>query len=172
MVAGASASSGAPKYKRLGEDAELDAPPGLDLTYLEVAKVGKAVDMRFGISGMFPPGGGYPLLPGIEWTFTTGPRTFVAEAVATTNTTGAFYLFEVKPDGSFVQLESPTGTYNYADGFASVRVPLKAIGAKRGTTLRGAHIEGPDGDVDAHVHVGPLTHYADAFHTESAYKIP
>lgn len=168
----AAPSGGAPKYKRLGDDPEGDGPPALDLTYLDVARVGKAIDIRFGIAGMTPAGGGYPELPGVEWIFTSAGRTFVAEAVPTANGEGKYFLFEMKPDGSFVQLDSPNGTYDYTDGFASVRVPLKSIGARRGTEVAGAHLDGAPGDVDAHVHVGPATHYADAFHSDSAYVVP
>lgn len=164
-------AGGAPKYKRLGEDPAMDAPPALDLLYLDVANVGKAVDIRFGIEGMLPRSGGYPELPGIEWVFTTGKRVFVAEAVAGTGTQGRFFLFELEEDGSVTQLESPEGTYDPADGFASVKVPLKTIGAKKGTKLKGFNMGETDGDVDAHVHLGPETYYADSFETTKTFVI-
>lgn len=173
LASAALPAGGAPKYKRLGEDPALDAPAALDLTYLDVARTGKAIDIRFGIEGMLPQAGGYPELPGIEWVFTTGTRTFIAEVVAGTSPeTARFFLFEIKDGGSFAQLENPTGTYDHADGFASVRVALKSIGAKKGTRLTGVDLGETEGDVDAHVHLGPMTHYADSFATTKPFRVP
>lgn len=171
LSSGITATS-APKYKRLGEDPARDAPPALDLTYLEVARAGKTVDVRFGIDGMLPRTGGYPELPAIEWVFTTGTRTFIIEAVAGTGSEGRYFLFEIMDDGSFVQLDGATGTYDPADGFASVQVPLEVIGAKKGTKLKGFDRDATDGDVDAHVHLGPETLYADSFATTKAFVVP
>lgn len=156
-------------FKTLGEDPAGDGIPGLDVTYLKVGRTGDALEIRIGLQ-MLPQLAGYPDLPGIEWIFDVKGKTFLAEAVKTTS--GAdFYLFELSDDGSFRQLTSPTGTYEGADGYASVLVPLKDIGAKKGTVIKGT--DGlPNGDVDAHVHVGPQTHYPDGMETDKAYVVP
>ncbi|HVM35792.1 MAG TPA: hypothetical protein VM784_10650 [Actinomycetota bacterium] len=172
FVLSSAVASGAPKYKRLGDDPSGDGPPALDVVYLEVARVGKTIDIRLGIDGMLPRAGGYPEAPGIEWVFTTGKRTFIAEAVAGTGPQGRFYLFELMKDGSLMQHQGATGTYDAADGFASVQVPLQTIGARKGTVLRGFMLDETGGDVDAHVHVGPQTHYADSFATTKKFVIP
>jgi hypothetical protein len=150
----------------LGTDPSGDGPPALDITYLQVAKQGKALNILIGIEGMFPQIGGYPEAPGIEWVFTVQGRTFVAEAVAGVNAP-TFYLFEQKGD-SYVQLDSPTGTYDHANGYASVLIPMKTIGAKRGVIISGAG----DNDVDAHVHLGPQTYYADTMTTTKSFVVP
>ena len=166
LTPGASAGG---TMKRLGTDAALDAPPGLDLTYLDVGAADGKLEIRLGNANMLPGTGGYPLLPGIEWSFTTGGRTFVAEAVATQNG-GDYYLFEATPKG-FQQLESPTGTYDFADGYASVVIPFKTLGIRKGSVIRGADT-GAGADVDAHVHLGPITHYADTFATTKKFVVP
>ncbi|HWL65348.1 MAG TPA: hypothetical protein VNP73_05175, partial [Actinomycetota bacterium] len=119
--------------------------------------------------GMTPVMGGYPALPGIEWTFDVGPRTFVAEAVADTSGP-AFYLFELK-GGSFVQLATPSGTYNPDDGYASILVPLSEIGARRASVISGVGKKGTE-DVDAHVHLGATTHYPDRMATTKDIVVP
>lgn len=171
MVALPVASAGAEppeRLVRLGTDPAGDGQPALDVTYLEVGKLGKDLEIRIGIDKMLPVVGGYPAAPGIEWTFVVKGRTFLAEAVA--NRTPEFYLFELKGD-SFTQLPSPQGTYDSADGYASILVPLKTIGAKKGVKISGA--DGLEhGDVDAHVHAGPQTYYPDGMQTKKDYVIP
>ncbi|MEA2434093.1 MAG: hypothetical protein QOG54_1550 [Actinomycetota bacterium] len=152
--------------EELGNDPSGDGPPALDVTYLQVARAGKSLEVAIGVSGMFPQVGGYPEAPGIEWSFTSKGRTFVAEAVASLNGP-TFYLFEEK-GGAYEQLESPTGTYDHADGYIMIAIPLKTIGAKRGTVISGTG----ENDVDAHVHVGPQTYYADQMTTTKDYVIP
>ena len=183
----APASAGKGGLKTLGTDPAGDGLPGLDVTFLQVGRNGANLEIRIGLQ-MAPQIAGYPDLPGIEWvfdvqprgpkcppqsmcpTYVPNPRTFVAEAVKTR--TGAdFYLFELADDGSFQQLESPTGTYEGSDGYTSILVPLKNIGARSGTVVKGTDgLE--NGDVDAHVHVGPITHYPDGMETEKSYTIP
>jgi hypothetical protein len=173
--------------KTLGTDPAGDGYPGLDVTYLQVGRRSANLEVRIGLE-MIPRAAGFPDLPGIEWVFdaqppappcpkgfacpdvVTPPRTFVAEAVKTA--TGAdFYLFELMEDGSFKQLGQPEGTYNAADGYASILVPLKMIGARKGTVVYGTDgLE--NGDVDAHVHIGPQTHYPDGMETNKSYVIP
>lgn len=153
------------KMKRLGEDPAFDAPPALDITYLDVGRNRKDLEIRIGINGMLPGTGGYPELPGIEWYFTTGKRTFLAEAVAS-GTSGWFLLFEEK-DGAFERMEDVEGTYEWTDGYISVLVPLKQIGARRGTKVRGA----AEDDVDSHIHHAGTT-YTDVMTSSGAYRIP
>lgn len=170
--------------KTLGTDPSGDGQPGLDVTYLQVGQTGKDLEVRIGLE-MLPQLAGYPDLPGIEWVFDVQPpmprckgtclavvptpRTFVAEAVKTADGS-AYYLFELKPDGSFEQISQPDGTYDAADGYASILVPLKDIGATKGATIKGT--DGLEhGDVDAHVHIGTVTHYPDGMETDKSYVV-
>lgn len=166
-LSGISGAGAAAQLKRLGEDPAGDGPVGLDLTYLDVGRHGADMHIRIGVE-MVPGIAGYPELPGIEWTFKVGGRTFIAEGVS--GSTPTFYLFEQTADG-FTQLDSPTGTYSADDGFIDIFVPLKTIGAKRGSVVTG--VENPDagGDVDAHVHIGAATEYPDAFTTTKSIKL-
>lgn len=172
MIALPIASAGAEpaeRMVRLGTDPAGDGLPALDVTYLDVGRSGKTLEIRIGIDKMLPVVGGYPAAPGIEWVFDVKGRRFIAEAVADTREPD-FYLFELKGD-AFTQLPSPEGTYNPDDGYASVLVPLKAIGAKSGVRISGA--DGLEhGDVDAHVHAGPQTYYPDGMQTKKDYVIP
>ncbi len=161
MVAGP-ASAGGPQ--RLGEDPTLDGPPALDITYLDAQKLGKDLEIRIGINGMLPGIGGYPTLPGIEWLFTTGKRTFLAEAYVD-NTQGAYLLFEQVGD-TYELLGELEGTYDFANGYLSVLVPFKDIGAKRGTTISGAG----ENDVDSHVHHAGTT-YTDMMTTTGSFRV-
>ena len=154
---------------RLGEDPSGDALPALDVTYLEVGRTGSNLEIRIGVANMIPPGGGYPMLPGIEWTFDVKGRTYIAEGVATTREPD-FYLFMKKGD-SYEQLDSPHGTYDWQDGFISIHVPLKDIGAKSGTVVSGVGKKGTE-DVDSHVHFGVYDYYADRMATTKDYVVP
>ena len=164
-----SQAGAARRLETLGKDAAGDSQPALDLVWLSAGADRETLEIRLGIAGMTPVMGGYPALPGIEWTFDVGPRTFVAEAVADTGGP-AFYLFEMKGD-SFVQLASPTGTYNPDDGYASILVPLSEIGARRGSVISGVGKKGTE-DVDAHVHLGATTHYPDRMATTKDIVVP
>ena len=159
-------ASAAPKMKTLGEDAATDAPPALDLTYLQAGVTGKNLEIRIGIANMLPGIGGYPELPGIEWLFKAGSRTFLAEAYVTDGS-GAYLLYEVK-DGTYEEMGNIEGTYDQADGYLSILVPLKQIGARRGTKIAG----GGENDVDAHVHYGAGTHYTDYITTTKGFVVP
>ena len=154
---------------RLGEDPAGDGPPALDVTYLEVGRMGSNLEIRIGVANMTPPNGGYPHLPGIEWIFDVKGTTYIAEGVATHGEPD-FYLF-VKKGASYEQLDSPHGTYNWQDGYISIHVPLKDIGARSGTVISGVGKKGTE-DVDAHVHVGPITHTPDAMATTKDYVVP
>jgi hypothetical protein len=168
IAVAAGQASAAGSLKRLGDDPANDGPPALDITYLEVGAAARKLEVRIGIETMFPGTGGYPALPGIEWTFDLGGRTFVAEAVA--DTEPAFYLFELK-GGGFTQLDSPTGTYDHANGYASILIPFEDIGARPGMKVSGTGKKGTV-DVDAHVHLGPQTYFADEMATNKDFVIP
>lgn len=160
-------ASGATKMKVLGEDPTGDAPPALDLTYVAAGRAGPDLEIHIGVDGMFPVAGGYPLLPGIQWSFVVKKRTFIAEAYVD-GRRAHFLLFEDLGD-SYKQLDPIEGTYDSADGFIRMLVPLKAIGARKGTKIRGR----PGGaDADAHLHIGPYTHYADTLETTKAFVVP
>lgn len=164
------------KPSRLGTDPAGDGPPALDVTYLDVTTAKKSLEIRIGVEGMFPVLGGYPEGPGIEWIFTVGKRSFIAEAVA--SRTPKFFFFELKGH-SYEQLQGITGTYDPADGFIRMLVPLKLIGAKAGSVVEGFHeplemINKENGtDVDAHVH-NPAggTEYLDDMKTTKNYVVP
>lgn len=159
----------APRLKELGTDPAGDGPPALDVTYLQVGKKGSDLEIRIGIDKMLPVISGYPELPGIEWVFQVKKRVFIAEAVASTDGP-LFFLFEEK-DGAFQQLDAPKGTYDPADGYASLLVPLKTIGAKSGVKIAG--VKGlENGDVDAHVHLLATTLYPDGMETTKSYVVP
>lgn len=153
--------------KRMGSDPAFDAPPALDITYLEVGRAGKDLHIHIGINGMLPGIGGYPLLPGIQWAFETGGRTFIAEAYVD-GAEPAFLVFEDQGD-SFTQLGTIEGTYDFADGFIAMAVPLKMIGAKKGSKIKGI-TDAPD--VDAHVHFGVADYIADTLDTTKTYVVP
>lgn len=158
-----------PRFKQLGTDPAGDGPPALDVTYLKVGRNGPNLEIRIGIDKMLPVIAGYPELPGIEWTFDVKKRRFIAEAVAGSRGP-LFFLFEEK-NGGYTQLESPEGTYDPADGYASIIVPLKTIGAKSGVKISGA--DGLEhGDVDAHVHLLATTIYPDGMQTKKDYVVP
>lgn len=160
-------ASGATKMKVLGEDVVGDAPPALDLTHLAVGRAGPDLEIHIGVDGMFPQIGGYPQVPGIQWAFVVRGRTFIAEAYVD-GRRPYFLLFEDLGD-SYQQLDPIEGTYDAADGFIRMLVPLKAIGARKRTKIKGI----PGGaDADAHLHIGPQTHYADTMETTKAFVIP
>lgn len=168
-------SGAAAKVVRLGTDPAGDGPPALDVTFLDVTRTGDDLEIRIGIDTMLPAIGGYPEGPGLEWIFKVGKRVFIAEAVAA-YPTPKFFFFELK-DGSFQQLESPTGTYASEDGFARMLVPLTLIGAKTGTKIGGyrdplAEIDKTNGtDVDSHIHTDG-TQYLDDMKTTKSYVVP
>jgi hypothetical protein len=169
-------SGAAGKISRLGTDPSGDGPPALDVTYLDVTRSKSNLEIRIGVDMMLPAIGGYPEGPGIEWIFTTGKRSFLAEAVA--SNTPKFFFFELKGH-SYEQLQGITGTYDSAEGFIRMLVPLKLIGAKKGTTISGFHDpleminKGEGSDVDAHVH-NPAgdTEYLDLMTTTKSFVVP
>lgn len=169
-------SSAAPKMARLGTDPVGDGPPALDLTFLDVGRTKDALEIRIGIDKMFPLVGGYPEGPGIEWLFTAGKRSFIAEVVA--GRVPKFFFFELFGH-SYEQLQGMTGTYDSNEGFIRMLVPLDLIGAKKGTLVTGykaplAMIQKGEGnDVDAHMHTTPgQTEYFDYMTTTKSFRIP
>ena len=168
----------APRFTRLGEDPSGDGPPTLDIAFLDVGRgailtdTGEvdALEIHIGLHTMLPETGGVPDVPAYEWVFTLKSRTFIAEGIAGRNNP-RFLLFELMEDGSAQQLEDPVGTFDHADGFIRIAVPLKTIGARRGTVITGAQDTEGGGDVDAHVHhVG--TTYVDVMTTTKSFRIP
>lgn len=158
----AAPSGAAGRLTRLGTDPEGDGPPSLDITYLEAGRSGTALEIRIGVAHILPEVRGIPEVPGIEWVFDVKGRTFLAEGVPGTEPT--FYLFEIADDGSATQLDSPEGTYDAADGFIRMLVPLADIGAKKGTVISGTGPKGTE-DVDAHVHYPGGENYPDTMAT-------
>ena len=169
-------SIAAPKVARLGTDPAGDGPPALDITFLDVTTAKDQLEIRVGVDQMLPVFGGYPEGPGIEWIFTVGKRSFIAEAVAAR--TPKFFFFELKGH-SYEQLQGITGTYDPADGFIRMLVPLELIGAKSGSRVSGYHkplemINKDNGtDVDAHLHTPDGgTEYLDDMKTSKSYLVP
>ena len=161
----------APAFKTLGTDAELDAAPSFDLTSLSVRKAKKDLEIRIGLNAMTPPWGSLiPLLPGVQWAFDVKGRTFVAEAYTNPPGEAGYLLFEQKGD-VFTQIMELKGTYNWEDGFVSMKVPLKKIGARSGTKISGTGKKGTN-DVDFHIHLGPVTEYADYLATKKDFIVP
>lgn len=167
-----------PRFVRLGTDPAGDAPPSLDVTFLDVGRgdirddggVVKALEIHIGLEGMLPETGSIPDVPAFEWVFTVRSRTFIAEGVARRGDP-LFLLFELMPDGSTEQLDAPIGTFDHADGFIRIIVPLEDIGARPGMLVRGAKDTEGGGDVDSHVHhVG--TTYVDVMSTTKSFRIP
>ena len=165
-VALPSTSLARPKMKTLGEDPSTDAPPALDLTYLQAGADRKNLEIRIGIANMLPVIGGYPEAPGVEWLFKSGSRTFLAEAYVG-NLEGAYLLFEFYKDGTYEQVGTLKGTYDPNDGYISMLVPLKSIAAKRGTKISGAG----ENDADAHIHHAGTT-YTDYITTTKGIVVP
>lgn len=175
-VALAVPSSAAVKMTRLGTDPAGDGPPALDLIFLDVGRTKDSLEIRIGIDKMIPVLGGYWQGPGIEWIFTAGKRSFIAEVVA--GRTPRFYFFELFGH-SYEQLQGMTGTYDPNDGFIRMLVPLELIGAKKGTLVTGYEAplamiqKGEGNDVDAHMHTAPgQTEYFDHMTTTKSFRIP
>jgi hypothetical protein len=163
-----SAPSGAAgKMTRLGSDPANDGPPSLDLAYLDVGQSGSNLEIHIGINNILPGIRSLPDAPGIEWIFDVRGHTFVAEGVP--GTEPVFYLFE-DVSGSFNQVAVLEGTYESADGYIKMLVPLSTIGAKRGTVISGTGPRGTE-DVDAHVHYPGGANYPDKMATTRDFVV-
>ena len=168
VMFGVAPASSAPALKVLGTDPELDAAPSYDLTTLSVRKAAKDLEIHIGINGMTPPWGvAIPYLSAVEWTFDVKGRTFIAEAYSDPTSEPGYLLFE-KKDDAFTQLMDLTGTHNWEDGFVSIKVPLKKIGARSGTRISGS---GNADDVDYHIHHAG-TDYFDYLTTKKDFVVP
>jgi hypothetical protein len=163
----AAPSGAATTMTRLGSDPANDGPPSLDLTFLDVGRTGDNLEIHIGIANIFPGIRSVPEAPGIEWVFDVRGRTFIAEGVP--GATPRFYLFE-DANGSFSQVAVLEGTYEAADGFIRMLVPIETIGAKRGTVISGTGKLGTQ-DVDAHVHYPGGANYPDYMATTKDFVV-
>jgi hypothetical protein len=154
-------------FKTLGSDASLDAPPGADLTSLQVAQGSKTLDIRIGIA-LVPSQGSYPEA-GIQWAFTSGKRTYLAETHVGTGEFG-FNLYRVDASGAFVLIGPIDGAVDVEAGIVDMHVPLRSIGAVSGTVISGQPL-GTSGDVEFHQHASLATRVLDEFTTERSFKI-
>ena len=158
--------------KTLGNDQAGDGLPALDLTYLKVGRLGADLYIEIGVDKMLPPDGGVHQIAGIDWAFGVRGRTFVVEAVVDAGAPD-FFLFEILHDGSHVQLGSPTGEYTWSNGYISMRVPLKSIGAKSGAVVSHADHSESGSDVSAYLHpAGVTTQYTDTMKTTKDFVVP
>jgi hypothetical protein len=162
-----SAATASGTMKQLGTDPALDAPPGGDLTSLSVASHGTDLHLRFGLANAIPYQGSYPGA-GIEWIFDVGPRTFVAEGHPDAGSFN-FTLFEVQGD-ALRQIESLEGGFDWVTGTMDIYVPMKLIGAKRGTRISGAGATGNE-DVNVHQHAGPASRSIDGMATTKDFVV-
>ncbi len=171
VMAPLSVQAAPPKWAHLGEDPAGDGTPTLDLTYLDVVKRGNALEIRFGMSELLPVIGSFPPeLPGIEWIFESAGKVYVAEAVP--GNPQRFFLFEYDGTTFHQSPTTPSGEFLWDQGYIHMTIPLKAIGAKRGTVISGSEALGGT-DVDAHVHLpGGGTQYPDQMQTTRSYTIP
>jgi hypothetical protein len=151
----------------LGTDPALDAAPGSDLTELAAGIHGSDLHIQFKFANSIPGIGTYGRPVGIEWAFKSGGKTYLAEAYPETNPTAfGFVLFEIK-GGAFEQVAILEGEFDTIGGVLDIFVPLKTIGAKKGSKIVGAG----ENDVDVHVHAGPATEYTDKMTTTKGVTV-
>ena len=148
----------------LGTDPANDAPPGSDLTQLAAGVHGTDLHIQFTLTSI-PGAGSYGPLAGIEWIFKSNGKTYLAEAFPDGADFG-YILFEKNGD-AWTQTADLTGNWDTVAGVLDIFVPLKTIGAKKGTKITGA---GPD-DVDVHIHAGVTTIYPDAMTTSKGIVV-
>lgn len=149
----------------LGTDPSLDAPPGSDLTQLAVTNHGTDLHIQFTFANSIPVAGTYGPLTGIQWAFKVKGKTFVAEAYPN-GASFSYVLFQITGD-TFKQIETLEGEFDTIGGILDIFVPLKTIGARRGTTIAGAGKH----DVDVHIHGLVTTYYADQMTTTRGYVV-
>ena len=165
LFAASPSGEAAPKMKQLGTDAALDGPPGGDVTSLAVGKEGKNLVIEMGMT-FVPAQGGIPG-SGAEWSFTIGPRTFVAEGHPEGGGEYSFHLYQVSGE-FFEEIATVEGAVDTIAGTQTMLIPLKLIGGKRGSVVRGAG----DGDVDVHLHASAASRVLDTMTTEGSFRIP
>ena len=149
----------------LGTDPSLDAAPGSDLTQLAVTGHGSDLHIQFTFANSIPVAGTYGPLTGIQWAFDVRGTTYVAEAYPDGASFG-YVLFQIDGD-TFKQVATLEGEFDTVGGILDIFVPLKTIGAKKGTKIAGAG----ENDVDVHVHALLTDHYADQMTTTKGYVI-
>jgi uncharacterized protein YraI len=159
------AGAAAPGLTVLGTDPSLDAAPGSDLTQLAAATHGSDLHIQITFANSIPVLGTYGPPTGIQWAFNSRGKTFVAEAYPD-GTTFGYTLFEVSGE-AFKQVAELEGDFDTVAGILNIYVPLKTIGAKKGTKIAGAG----ENDVDVHVHAGPSTQYADQMTTTKGFVV-
>lgn len=162
----APAAEGAKGFKRLGTDLVGDGPPGFDLTYLDVGRRGSDLEIRIGMDEIVPV---YPAPDpfGVEWIFDVKGKTFLAEGYVQRGQP-EFTLFQITGD-SFTVVSDLEGSFDINGGYVMIRVPLKLIGAKRGTLISGTGKKGTE-DVDWHIHHATTT-YTDFLATTKDYRV-
>ena len=169
MIAGALIASAAPAGANgmtvLGTDPSLDAAPGSDLTQLAVTAHGPDLHVQFTFANSIPVAGTYGPPTGIQWAFKVKGKTFVAEAYPDGASFG-YVLFEINGD-TFTQVATLEGAFDTVGGILDIFVPLKTIGAKKGTKIAGAG----ENDVDVHVHAGVTDHKADQLTTTKGFVV-
>jgi len=149
----------------LGTDPSLDAPPGSDLTQLAAASHGSDLHIQFTFANSIPVAGTYGPPTGVQWAFKVGKKTFVAEAYPDRASFG-YVLFQIEGD-TFKQVATLEGRWDTIGGVLDIFVPLKTIGAKKGTKIVGAG----ENDVDVHVHGLVTTYYADQMTTKKGFVV-
>jgi hypothetical protein len=165
LLVGAAPVGAAPGLTVLGTDPALDAPPGGDLTQLAAATHGTDLHIQFTFANSIPVAGTYGPPTGIQWAFKVRGKTFVAEAYPDGASFG-YVLFEIKGD-AFEQIATLEGEFDTIGGILDIYVPLKTIGAKRGTKIVGAG----ENDVDVHVHAVAATEYTDQLTTTKGFVV-
>lgn len=159
LFVGAAPAGAAGGLTVLGTDPSLDAAPGSDLTQLAAGTHGSDLHIEFTFANSIPVAGTYGPPAGIQWAFKSAGKTFVAEAYPD-GASFSYVLFEITGD-SFTQLATLKGDFDTIGGILNIYVPLKDIGAKKGTKIVGAG----ENDGDVHVHGGVTTYYADQLTT-------
>jgi hypothetical protein len=165
LIGSAVPAGAAPGLTVLGTDPALDAAPGSDLTQLAAATHGSDLHIQFTFANALPVIGTYGDPTGIQWAFKSRGKTYVAEGYPV-GTSFGYTLFEIT-GGTFKQIADLEGNFDTAAGVMDIYVPLKTIGAKKGSKITGAG----ENDVDVHVHAGPATHYADQMTTEKGFVV-
>ena len=149
----------------LGTDPSLDATPGGDLTSIGVMKAGSDLHIQITLANSIPVAGTYGDPTGIQWAFMSRGKTYAAEGYPD-GTGFGFTLFEVTDD-AFREVETLEGDFDTVAGVMNMYVPLKTIGARKGTIISGAG----ENDVDVHVHAGPQTYLPDTLTTTKSFKV-
>lgn len=168
LVLAAVPATADPRMTSLGKDPMLDGPPAADLIRLEAGRAGPDLLLRFHVSSMIPVQGSYPG-GGIEWVFDVGAKTFVAEGHPEPGEF-RFTLYEVQAD-SFRQIAALDGSVDWAEAHMTIEVPLRLIGAQKGTRISGTGPKGTE-DVEIHYHAGPASRVLDAMATTRDFVVP